>query len=218
MWPGLKYVAALVAGLPLWGIPSKAAVEPQTNAAAAARSDLDTLLWPSSAAEQRTDQRGVALTPADLRDRIAVVAFVAPDCSIVCVTRTLDLDRVAKALPQTIRDHAVFLAVSLDDAKTGGGVTALRTFVDGTVGAGTRLRFLSGDAGWTKAITAMLRYPAASLPEPPPQVLVFDRRGGIAMSYGGDPVDRPRLERDIPLLDSFAQGLDAAPAPDARPL
>ena len=228
MWPGFKYVAALVAGLPLWGIPSNAAVEPQTNAAATPGSDLNTLLWPANAAGQRTDQRGVALNPADLRDRIAVVAFVAPDCSIVCVTRTLDLDRVAKALPENLRDRAVFLAVSLDDAKTdeaktddiktGGSVTALRTFVDGTVGARTRLRFLAGDAAWTAAIAAMLRYPATSLPEPPSQVLVFDRRGGIAMSYGGDPLDRPRLERDIPLLDNFAQGLDAAQAPDARPL
>lgn len=217
MWPGFKYVAALVAGLPLWGIPSNAAVEPRTNAAAMPRSDVETLLWPSDAAGPRADQRGVALNPADLRDRIAVVAFVAPDCSIVCVTRTLDLDRVAKALPETIRDRAVFLAVSLDGATTGGGVTALRTFVDGTVGTGTRLRFLAGDAAWTAAIVAMLRYPAASLPEPPPQVLVFDRRGGIAMSYGGDPVDRPRLERDIPLLDSFAQGLDA-PTPGSAPL
>ncbi|MCF4128763.1 SCO family protein [Methylobacterium sp. SyP6R] len=212
MWPGFKYVAALVAGLPLWGIPSTASIEPQANAAAAPRSDLDTLLWPSAGAGQRADQRGVALNPADLRDRIAVVAFVAPDCSIVCVTRTLDLDRVAKALPETVRDRAVFLAVSLDDATKDGkasGMTALRAFVDGTVGAQTRLRFLAGDAAWTASLVAMLRYPAASLPEPPPQVLVFDRRGGIAMSYGGDPVDRPRLERDIPLLDSFAQGLDA---------
>jgi hypothetical protein len=58
----------------------------------------------------------------------------------------------------------------------------------------------------------MLRYPAASLPEPPPQILVFDWRGGIAMTYGGDPLDRSRLERDIALLDTFAQGLDAVPA------
>ncbi len=49
-----------------------------------------------------------------------MVAFVAPDCSIVCVTRTLDLDRVAEALPETIRDRAVFLAVSLDGATAGG--------------------------------------------------------------------------------------------------
>ncbi len=218
MWPGFKYVAALLAGLPLWGIPSTASVAPGTNAAATVRSDLDDLLWPSASALRRIDQRGAALTPADLHDRIAVVTFVAPDCSIVCVTRILDLDRVAKALPETVRDRAVFLAVSLADPKTSDGVTALRTFVDGTVGAQTRLRVLAGDAAWTAALVAMLRYPAALLPEPPPQVLVFDRRGGIAMSYGGDPVDRPRLERDIPLLDSFAQGLDAAPASGSHPL
>ncbi|NGM34350.1 hypothetical protein G4G93_10480 [Methylobacterium sp. DB0501] len=220
MWPGFKYVAAFMAGLPLWGIPSTASVEPRTNPAAAPRSDLDALLWPSAGA-RRIDQRGATVSPADLRDRIAVVAFVAPDCSIVCVTRALDLDRVAKSLPEPMRDRAVFLAVSLDDATTGGrtnDVPALRTFVEGTVGADTRLRFLAGDAAWTASLVAMLRYPSALLPEPPPQVLVFDRRGGIAMSYGGDPVDRPRLERDLPLLDSFAEGLDAAPAHGSRPL
>ncbi|TNC12058.1 hypothetical protein FF100_17635 [Methylobacterium terricola] len=215
MWPALKTIAALAITLPLWGFPSTAQVEPRTIPAAS-RSDLDTLLWPTMDSGRRIDQRGAALRPADLRDRIAVVAFVAPDCSIVCVTRLLDLDRVAKALPGAAHDRAVFLAVSL--AGTGGNGTALRAFVDGTVGTGTRLRVLSGDADWTAAIAAMLRYPAALLPEPPPQVLVFDRRGGMAMSYGGDPVDRPRLERDIPLLDSFAGGLDAAPARESQPL
>lgn len=214
MWPALKTLAALAITLPLWGIPSTAQVEPQTIPAAATRSDLDTLLWPAAEAARRIDQRGAALSPADLRDRVAVVAFVTPDCSIVCVTRLLDLDRVAQALQEPVRDRAVFLAVSLD-GRDGDG-TALRAFVDGTVGAGTRLRVLAGDAAWSAAIAAMLRYPAALLPEPPPQVLVFDRRGGVAMSYGGDPVDRPRLERDIPLLDSFAEGLGAAPARDPK--
>ncbi|MGE7414778.1 SCO family protein [Methylobacterium tarhaniae] len=211
MWTGVKYMAALAIGLPLWGIPSAVSVEPQANPAAPSRNDLDTLLWPSVDAARRIDQRGRALRPADLRDRVAVVAFVTAECSIACVTRILDLDRVAKALPQALRDRAVFLAVSLDDAK--GGNATLRAFADGTAGAGTRLRFLAGDAAWTASLMALLRYPAARMPEPPPQVLVFDRRGGIAMTYGGDPVDRPRLERDIPLLDTFAQGLGAAPAP-----
>jgi len=227
MWPALKTIAALAIALPLWGIPDTASVEPRTIPAAASRSDLDTLLWPAADAARRIDQRGSSVSPADLRDRIAVVAFVAPDCSIVCVTRLLDLDRVAGALPEAVRDRAAFLAVSLagpegDKSDRGDGADrgqeGLRAFVDGTVGAGTRLRVLAGDAAWTASIAAMLRYPAALLPEPPPQVLVFDRRGGIAMSYGGDPVDRPRLERDIPLLDSFAQGLDAAPARGSRPL
>ncbi|OAS15971.1 SCO family protein [Methylobacterium platani] len=215
MWPALKTLAALAITLPLWGIPSTAAVEPRTSPAAASRSDLATLLWPAGG-PRRVDQRGASLSPADLRDRIAVVAFVAPDCSIVCVTRILDLDRVAKALPEALRDRAVFLAVSLDDRRD--GTPTLRAFAEGTAGAGTRLRFLAGDPAWTAAIAAMLRYPAASLPEPPPQVMLFDRRGGIAMSYGGDPLDRPRLAADIALLDSFPQGLDAAPAGDAHPL
>lgn len=209
MWPALKTLAALAISLPLWGIPSTASVEPGTIPAGAGRSDLDILFWPSGGLG-RIDQRGAPLSPADLRDRIAVVAFAAPDCSIVCVTRLLDLDRVARALPEAVRDRAVFLAVSLDGSK--GETAALKAFVDGTVGAGTRLRFLPGDAAWTASIAAMLRYPAASLPEPPPQVLVFDRRGGIAMSYGGAPLDRSRLERDIALLDTFARGLDAVPA------
>lgn len=215
MWPGLKYVAALVVGLPLWGIPSTASVEPTASSAARASSDLDALLWPAGDPARRIDQRGVALNPADLRDRVVVVAFVAADCSIVCVTRTLDLDRVAKALPGAVRDQAAFLAISLDDGRDAG---RLRAFIDGTVGAETRLRFLTGDAAWKAALVAMLRYPAASLPEPPPQVMVFDRRGGIAMSYGGDPIDRPRLERDIPLLDSFVQGLDAPKPASRQPL
>ncbi len=216
MLASFLYVATLVVGLPLWGISSNASVEPQAIPATGPRSDLDTLLWPAADAARRIDQRGATLSPVDLRDRVAVVAFVTPDCSIVCVTRLLDLDRVAKALPAAVRDRVVFLTVSLDGTKA--ETTALRAFVDGTVGAGTRLRVLAGDPAWTTAIAAMLRYPAALLPEPLPQVMVFDRRGGMAMSYGGDPVDRPRLERDVPLLDSFVEGLDAAPTQESRPL
>ncbi|PIK73865.1 SCO family protein [Methylobacterium frigidaeris] len=203
----MNSITALVVSLPLWGIPSTASIEPQTIPAERPRSDLDHLLWHAGDAARRVDQHGVALSPADLRDRITVVTFVAADCSILCVTRTLDLDRVAKALPGPMRDRAVFMTVSLDDAGHDAG--RLRAFIDGTVGASTRLRFLAGDAAWTASLTAMMRYPAASLPEPPPQILVFDRRGGIAMTYGGDPVDRPRLEGDIALLSTFTQGLDA---------
>ena len=209
MWPALKYLAALTVGLPLLAIPLDASVEPQARDATQPRSDLDELLWPAAGGGRRIDQRSVALSPAALHDRVAVVAFVAPDCSIVCVARTIDLDKVARALPDAVRNRAVFLAISLADARGAGGT--LRAFVDGTVGAGTPLRFIAGDAAWTASLAAMLRYPEKSLPEPPPQIMLFDRRGAVATTYGGDPVDRQRLEGDIALLHSFAQGLDAPP-------
>ncbi|KMO37197.1 hypothetical protein VQ02_13970 [Methylobacterium variabile] len=217
MWPALKYITALAVSLPLWGILSTASVETQRSGAAEPRTDLEELLWPEAGGARRIDQRGAALSPAALRDKVAVAWFVAPDCAITCVARTLDLDRVAKALPDAVRTRAVFLAISLPDAR--GETGRLRAFADGTVGAGTTLRFLAGDAAWTASLAAMLRYPAASLPEPPPQVLLFDRRGAIAMTYGGDLVDRPRLEGDIALLHSFAQGLEAPPrrATEATP-
>lgn len=116
----------------------------------------------------------------------------------------------SKARPETVRNGAVFLTISLDDAS--GGAGRLRAFADDTVGAGTRLRILAGDPAWSAAVTAMLRYPKASLPEPPGQIMLFDRRGAIATNYGGDPVDQPRLEGDIALLQTFIQGLDAPQA------
>ncbi len=204
MRPIVKHIAALALGLPLWGSAGTAAVEPRMAAAVPSASDLDALLWPAGAAARRVDQYGVALTAADLRDRIVAVSFVAPDCAIVCVARTLDLERVAQSLPDGLRERAVFLAIGF-----GGSSEALRAFAHGTVGARPRLRVLSGDPAWSTALARMLRYPATALPEPPPQILLFDRRGAVASNYGGDPVDRPRLAGDIALLDTFAQGLDA---------
>ncbi|WP_053220815.1 SCO family protein [Methylobacterium indicum] len=205
MRPIMTCIAGLALGLTLGGSTGTASVEPRIAAAGPATSDLDGLLWPAGAAGRRIDQGGATLSPDDLRDRIVVVSFVAPDCAIVCVARTLDLERAARSLPDGLRDRAVFLAVSFDASPT-----RLRAFVDGTVGAGTRLRFLTGPPAWSDALAAMLRYPAASLPEPPPQILLFDRRGAVASNYGGDPVDGPRLASDIAVLDTFAQGLDAA--------
>lgn len=218
MWGASKYVAALAISLPLWGIPSDASFETHTSAATEQQSDLNNLLWPVGTTAQRIDQRGVTFSPAALRDKVVAVSFVTPDCSITCVTRTIDLDRVAKALPETVRKGAVFLTISLDNAS--GGAGRLRAFVDDTVGADTRLRVLAGDSTWTAAVTAMLRYPKASLPEPPGQIMLFDRRGAVATNYGGDPVDRPRLEGDITLLQTFIQVSTHhrhPPTPCARP-
>ncbi|GJD36292.1 hypothetical protein [Methylobacterium aerolatum] len=48
----------------------------------------------------------------------------------------------------------------------------------------------------------------ADLPEPPPTILQFNRRGHKAMSYGATPLDGARIARDIAALDTFTQGLD----------
>jgi len=122
------------------------------------------------------------------------------------------LDRLARALPERLRGRVVFLAVDTDPAAD--DALRLQAFAESVVGRGSPLRFLTSDEAGMKALTRKLGYPAASLPEPPPTVLLFDRRGAIAMSYGGDPIDAPRLQRDIAVLDTFTQGLDG-PAPAA---
>ncbi len=48
----------------------------------------------------------------------------------------------------------------------------------------------------------------ADLPEPPPTILQFNRRGHEAISYGATPLDCDRIARDIAALDTFTQGLD----------
>lgn len=166
-----------------------------------AQSDLGELLSGAGGA-RRIDQHGRALAAEDLRDKVVVVSFVAEDCSVVCILRARDLDAVARGL----RGAAVFLTLAMGDARDAG---RLRAFAEGVVGAASPLRFLANDPEGTARLAALLRYPAAALPEPPPQILLFDRRGQVAMTYGGDPVDGPRLGRDIALLRTFEGGLDA---------
>lgn len=186
-------------------------------AANAPAGDLEDLLAPGGRLAARADIHGRALGPGSLDDRLAVVAFVSADCSILCVTRTMDLDRLARDLPGSLRGRVAFLAVGTDPAA---GPARLRAFADDLLGAAPALRFLAPDAAGVRAILERLRYPAASLPEPPPTILLFDRRGRIAMTYGGAPLDAPRLASDLSALDTFTQGLGRPPAavPDpARP-
>ena len=175
--------------------------------------DLTDLLWPAGAPESRIDADGHALSAEALRDRIAVVSFVSAGCALPCAIRTMDLDRLARDLPQTLRGRVVFLAVDTDPAAD--DAARLRAFAESLVGPAPQLRFLPSDADATRALAGALRYPASALPEPPPTILLFDRRGQVAMTYGGDPVDAPRLARDIATLDTFTQGLGrpSAPAP-----
>lgn len=186
-------------------------------------SDLAVLLRPTAEARPRRDQHGERPTPESLRDRLVVVSFVSAGCTIVCAVRTLDLDRLARALPEPLRERVRFLALDTEPARDEGGddggaaAGRLRAFADGLVGPETPLRFLDGDAAATAALAARLRYPASALPEPPQTVLVFDRRGRIAMTYGSDPLDVPRLSRDLALLDTFEDGVGRPPRGASEP-
>ena len=179
-------------------------------AAQAGSSDLESLVW-TGGMNVRPDVQGRGVTAADLRDRLTVVTFASAGCAILCVTRVMDLDRLARDLPAVLRGRVSLLVIgtdSFDDA------ARLRAFADGLLGSDRRLRFLASDAGTTKALAERLRYPAERLPEPPPTILLFDRRGNLAMTYGGDTLDAERLRRDLALLDTFTEGL--APAATAR--
>ncbi|MCJ2085263.1 SCO family protein [Methylobacterium sp. E-005] len=202
-------VWALIAGISLLGMLGEG---PSRSARA---SDLTGLLWPGGTAEHRADVQGRAVSSATLADRITVVSFVRAGCMILCVTRLMDLDRLARDLPDALRGRVVFLAIDTDPAAD--DAARLRAFAESLVGPEPRLHLLTADAAATRALAAALHYPASALPEPPPTVLLFDRRGQVAMTYGGDPLDAPRLARDIATLDTFTQGLDQASADASGP-
>ncbi len=173
--------------------------------APAPRSELDAFLWPGTAPPRRLDQHGDRLQPESLRDRLVVVSFVHADCTIACAVRVLDLDKLARALPAPLRERVTFLSIGTDPDRD--DPARLRAFAEGLVGKATRLRFLDSDAASTAALAAALRYPPAALPEPPPTILVFDRTGRMAMAYGSDPLDGPRLLQDLTLLETFENGI-----------
>lgn len=173
-------------------------------------SDLGNLVW-SGGATSRRDVQGRDISPGDLQDRLTVVSFASAGCTILCVTRTMDLDKLARDLPASLRDRVRFLVIGTDPAAD--DAARLRAFADGLLGPDRRLRFLASDAAETKALAERLRYPADRLPEPPPTILLFDRRGNVAMTYGGDAVDASRLQRDLATLDTFTQGIGQPATP-----
>lgn len=201
--------ALAAAALPLSGPAGAEPVPPL-----AARSELDAFLWPGTEPPRRLDQHGDRLRPEALRDRLVVVSFVHADCTIACAVRVLDLDKLAQALPAPLRERVTFLSIGTDPARD--DPARLRAFAEGLVGKATRLRFLDSDAASTAALAAALRYPPAALPEPPPTILVFDRTGRMAMAYGGDPLDGPRLLQDLTLLETFENGIGRPARGEAR--
>lgn len=205
---GVSIGLGLLLGLSVAASAQDKALPPQ------GRSDLEAFLWPVGRDVQRRDQRGAALEAEALRDRLVVVAFVSADCTITCAVRTLDLDKLEQALPGPLRERVTILCLDTDPVRDDG--LRLRGFADGLVGGTTRLRFLDSDAATTAQQAKALRYPASALPEPPPTVLVFDRRGTMAMVYGGDPIDAARLQRDLTLLETFEDGVGHPPRASAQ--
>lgn len=177
----------------------------------ASGSDLETLLWPTPGG-QRRDQAGSVLSAARLKDRVVVVGFVTAGCTIACVVRTLDLAATARALPGSLRRRVTVLAVGLDPA--GDAAPALGAFAEGLRLEPADIAVLDGDPATTAHQRAALGYPADRI-EPPDTVLVFDRTGRLAMTYGGNPLDRSRLAHDLAELDRFAQGVGHPPTPGA---
>ncbi|SFK96946.1 SCO family protein [Methylorubrum salsuginis] len=172
-------------------------------------SDLAGLLQPLAASPPRLDQHGARITAETLHDRLVIVSFVNGECTVVCAVRTLELDKLARALPERLRERVRFVALGTDPARDDAG--RLRALADGLVGPTTPLRFLGTDAPANAAVMARLHYPERLLPEPPPTLLLFDRRGELAMTYGSDPLDAPRLLADLTVLETFEDGVGRPP-------
>lgn len=174
----------------------------------APRSDLETLLWPEPG-DLRRDQTGHVLSAGRLTDRVVVVSFLTTGCGIACIVRIRDLAAAERSLPKSLRERVAILAVTLDPARD--DAPALRAFAESLGLDPARFRLLDGDPATAARQRATLRYPADRT-EPPDTVLVFDRTGQLAMTYGANPLDRPRLARDLAELDRFAQGVGHPPS------
>jgi cytochrome oxidase Cu insertion factor (SCO1/SenC/PrrC family) len=157
----IRLVSAV--GLLVLSTPELAAGPSDQAGLRTSSSDLAFLLRPTMESRPRRDQRGEHPTVETLRDHLVIVSFVSSDRTIVCAVRTLELDKLARSLPENLPERVSFLA--LDTAPAGDDASPWRHFADGLVGPTTPLRFLDSDAASTAAIAARLRYPASALPE-----------------------------------------------------
>ncbi|MGC5779571.1 SCO family protein [Methylobacterium sp. NFXW15] len=178
-------------------------------ATASPASDLDRLVFADQSTPRRVDILDAAITRDLLNDKLAVVSFIGTDCLIVCITRTMEIDRLARTLPADLKRRVVFLAINTDP--TTGDPQRLRRFGEDLLGRDAEVHILASDVKATKALLATIGHPASALPEPPAMVMLFDRRGQIAMTYGGDPLDTSRLRQDLGVLDTFTEGLGPSP-------
>jgi protein SCO1 len=149
------------------------------------------------------DQNDAKLTGAALGAELLLLNFIFTRCGSVCPTQTRELSRMVAALPADLRPQLRLLSVSLEPEHD--GPAQLSAFARAHGAEMSTWTFAAAAPDETQRLLARLRpTDAATGAEPPAahgaDLYLFDRHGRLVQRFGGSPLDRARLVRDLTSL------------------
>lgn len=145
-----------------------------------------------------SDTAGTSLEDATLRGRPVLMHFVYTGCSSTCPVQVRELAQVWDALDPQVRQKVRFVSVSLDPRQD--TPTALRDFARRMDAVRPGWHFATGSVAGIDRLVRRLNLMGTRNPRlesHATSLYLHDAQGRLVQRYGGVPVDRNRLVREI---------------------
>jgi protein SCO1 len=169
--------------------------------ATAGRSDASSV----TAAQGLIDQHGDPFALGQLRGKTVVLNFIFTHCPGICPLQTQALRRVSAALPEPVRERVRFVSVSVDPERDTPSELALFAAKHGV--DQERWTFVTGREHELRALAES--YAAQVLPtgagplDHRTEIRLINADGQPMQTYAGNPLDEPRLAREIQTVDEL---------------
>jgi protein SCO1 len=191
---GLVCAGAVVVALVVAGRPVDAASSAASSPASTRR-----------ASDRLLNQRGEPFAMDQLRGESVVLNFIFTHCPGICPLQTQALRRVRAALPESVRERVQFVSVSVDPERD--TPEALAAFAAQQGADDEHWSFVTGPAPELSALGES--YSAQALPagagplDHRTEVRLINAEGRLMQTYTGNPLDEPRLAREIQTVDEI---------------
>ena len=161
-----------------------------------------------------TDQDGKVRAFAEFRGKIVVFSLFFTSCPTICPRETKALAEVQRQLAPGVRDRVQLVSLSVDPEND--TPEAMRKFA---LENGAELggwSFVRASEPATRALARELTiFEGASKTEAAPAshttaAYLFDPTGRLRQRYAGNPLDVPRLAREIERLDAWVSSTSAS--------
>jgi protein SCO1/2 len=151
------------------------------------------------------DQRGEPFAMQQLRGKTVVLNFIFTHCPGICPLQTEALRRVSAALPEAVRERVHFVSVSVDPERD--TPSELAEFAAKHGANQERWTFVTGQERELLALGES--YAAQALPSGAgplghrTEIRLINAEGRLMQTYAGNPLDQPRLAREIQTVDEL---------------